>query len=809
MTVLIQDLRVAARRLVRSRGFAVTGALTLALSIAASVALFMVVNAILLRPLSYPASDRIVEIRHFAPGMNLPELGVSPSLAEFYRERSKSLASIAVVAEEQRTLTGGGQPQRVRVALATPEIFNVLGTPPMLGRAFSVSDTERGAAPVGILLHSMWLSRFGGDAGVIGRIVEIDGVATELVGVMPPDFRILDSEAELLLPLQLNATRGFGDFGNNRALARLSPGVDLNAARRELRALQRQIPERFPEISQKELEDAGWAVSLETLRHRMVSEVAPTLWLLFATTGLVLLIAAANVANLFLVRAESRSRELAVRTALGASRSQIALGFLTESLLLGVIAGVAAVPLAIAAVRFLVFRGAVELPRLQEVGVDAPVLAFAAVLSASTGVATGALALPTLLRQHAATVLRSGGRGSTVGRSNQRTRRLLIAAQVCLAYVLLVAAGLMLRSVIRLSDVEPGFQPDGVMAFDVNPGSTRDGTSTLAFYRQLLDEFASIPRVISVGATTGLPIKPAALGGGSVKIASQPLMPGQVAPAAMWQTVMDGYFATLRIPLLAGRAPERADVEQDRRVVWVNQTFARRFLAGRAIGERIRLGAESNWREVVGIVGDVRAFGLSEDVRPMAFLPLNPEVGPTPAVMQFVIRSNGKAGNLTAAVRAVVDRIDPEAPVTTARYLNDIVASSAAKASFTMLLFLLAAVVALILSIVGLYGVVSHIVSLRTPEIGVRLSLGAQPATVRAMILREGIGIAVGGIIVGLIAAVVLTRLLSSLLFGVSTHDPLTLLSAASLLIVVSALATYIPARRASRMDPLRALGAE
>lgn len=807
MTMLLEDLRFAARRLFRSPGFTAAGVITLALAMAASVAIFTVVNAVLLRPLPYRDPDRIVEIRHYAPGMNLPELGVSPGLAEFYRERSTTLKPIAVAAEGQRTLTGSGKPQRVRVEVTSPEIFSVLGTPPRLGRAFSASDAERGAPPVAILLDATWQSRFGADASVIGRTVEIDGITTEIVGVMPPDFRFPGAEADLLLPLRMVATGGFGDFGNNRALARLAPGVNLKSAQRQLKALQRQIPERFSEISQKELEGAGWDVSLETVRHRMVSEVEATLWLLFATTGLVLLIAVANVANLFLVRAEARSREFAVRTALGASRSQISLGFLTESLLLGVIAGAAAVPLAIGAVRFLILRGPVDLPRFQEVSVDASVLAFAGVLSMLAGISTGALALPTLLRHHAATVLRSSGRGSTAGRTSQRTRRLLIVAQVCLAYVLLVAAGLMLRSVSRLNDVDPGFQPAGVMAFDVSLGPM-DGGASAAIFRRLLDELAGTPGVVSVGATSGLPLKPAAMGGGSLEIASHPLAPGAVPPTAMWQTVMDGYFSTLRVPLLAGRAPERADVEQARPVAWVNETFARRFLANRVVGERIRLNSDSIWVEVVGVVGDVRAFGLSEDVQPTAFLPLNPNLGSTSEVMQFVIRSNDRAGNLTAAVRAALDRIAPDVPITAARYMDDLVASSAAKTSFAMLLFLLAAAVAFILSIVGLYGVVSHIVSLRTPEIGVRLSLGAQSAAVRAMILREGFGIAVGGILLGLVVSGALMRLLSSILFGVSAHDPLTLAVAAALLTAVSVLAAYLPARRASRMDPLKAMSA-
>lgn len=809
MTALLQDLRFAGRRLSRSFGFTAAGTITLSLAMAAIAAIFSIVNGVLLRPLPYVDSNRIVEMRHHAPGMGLPELGISPGLTKFYRESSKTLRPIAVFEEAERNVTGGKQPERVRTVIVTPEVFDVLGTRPALGRAFLATDADQGSPPVAILLNSIWESRFGGDPTVVGRNIEVDGIPTEIVGVMPADFRYPDSEGLLLLPLWVDPAGGFGDFGNGKTLARLADGADIHSARQELDALQRRIPERFGEISQAELQRAGWSVSLETMRHRMVSDVATTLWLLLATTGLVLLIAVANVANLFLVRAESRSREFAVRIAMGASRKQVARGFLAESLLLGVLAGVAAVPLAIGAVRLLVVGGAVDLPRLQEVSVDATVLVFAAVVSVLTGIATGALALPTVLRQHAATVLRSGGRGSTAGRRSQRTRRVLIAAQMSLAFVLLVAAGLMLQSVIQLHDVDPGFQPENVLATDVSLGATTDDQSAAVFYRQVLDELASVPGVVSVGATNGLPIKPAGLSGGSFEIASRPVQQGRVPPVAMWQYITDGYFATLSIPLLQGRPPDRTDVDEGRLVVWVNETFARRFLEGSALGERVRFGPDANWVEVVGVVGDVRAFGLSNDVRPAAFLPLSPKVGATPKTMQFVIRSSDAGGNLTAAFRAVVDRIDRDVPITTARYMEDILASSAARMSFTMLLFVLAAAVALILSIVGLYGVVSHVVSLRTAEIGVRVSLGAQPSAVRAMILREGLGIAIGGIVVGLIVAGMLMRLLSSILFGVSAHDPLTLASAAVLLTLVSVLATYFPARRATRMDPLKALTAE
>lgn len=806
METLLQDLRVALRRLRASPGFTGVATLTLALAIGANVAIFTVVNAVLLRPLPYPDAERIVWVHHHAPGLELEELETSVGLIEHYREGARTLTPMAGVVTRGRNLTGGDRPARVRVAEVTPELFDVLATRPALGRPFLASDVEEGAAAVAILTHAAWQSRFGGAPDIIGRRVEVDGRSTEIVGVMPPGFAFPEPETALLLPLRLDPALGFGTFGI-RGLARLAPGVELDAARRELAALQHRIPERFPEITADWLDRAGWSVSLEPLRDRVVGDAATTLWVLFGTVGLVLLVAGANVANLFLVRADARRREMAVRAALGASGGRIARTFLAESVLVGLPAGILGVLIAMAGVGLLVAHGPAELPRLHEVGVDGRVLAFAAALSVIAGLALGALPLPRLARQSSAALLRSGGRGSTAGRERHRARRLLIVSQMALALVLLVSAGLMLRSVARLHAVDPGFRAEGVLAVGVSLGDDAGRERAVAFYHRVLDEVAGLPGVASVGATNGLPIETSGTNGGSFRIESRPTADDELPPVAMWTAVTDGYFRTLGIPLLEGRAPVRSDAQGGRPVAWVNETFARRFLDGHALGERLRFGADTTWAEVVGVVGDVRAFGLDEEVPPMAYLPMTTTATATALeLMHLVVRTDGAPAALALAIRAAVDRVDPTVPLTTVRPMEEILASSLARTSFTMALLAVAAGLALVLGVVGLYGVISYIVSQRTTEFGIRIALGARPTAVRAMVLREGLALALAGVIVGLIAAVATTRLLASLLFEVSAHDPATFAAVAAVLTGVSLLATYVPARVATRVDPMRVL---
>jgi putative ABC transport system permease protein len=797
-----RELKLALRSLLRRPSFTIVATATLALGIGATVAIFTVVNSVVLRPLPYPDSERIVTIRHHAPGINLPELQSSTGLLHHYRASSTTLTRIAGYEMRQRNLTGSGQPERVRTVAVTPELFDTLAVRPAIGRAFEEADAREKSRPVGILSDGLWRSRFGADPAIVGRLVQADGEPMEIVGVMPRGFAFPDPNTGLMVPLWLDPARGFGTFGT-RTVARLAPGVPLETARQEIAALQRRIPERFPDLTQETLDRFRWSVTVDLLRDTVIRDIVKPLWILLASVGFVLLIAGANVVNLLLVRAESRKREVALRAALGGSRARIAAAFLSESTVLALAGGVFGSLIAAAGIQLLAAYGPAQLPRLHEISVDGVSLLFATLLSLLLAVAVGIAPLSGLARRSFAQVLRDGGRGVTTG-DRHLLRRLLIVGQVALALVLLVGSGLMLQSVSRLSRVDPGFRADGLLTAGVSIGSGSERARATAFYQRVLEEVASLPGVTSVGASNSLPIEGGGMNGSSFEIQSRRRAETDIPSVTMYQAVTAGYFETLGVPLIEGRFPTRED-DAPRPVVWVNQKFARDFLDGRAIGERIQL--EGNWLEIVGVVGDIRTFGLREDVRPVAYVPPTTPMRTVPLdVMQMVIRTTGSPATLAASLRPAVDRVDPSVPLMRIRTMEEIVESSFAQLSFTMTLMVIAAVLAVVLGLVGLYGVISYVVSQRTAEIGVRLALGARPGQVRTMVLRQGLGVALIGVGVGLVASIAATRVLGSLLFEVSGRDPVTFASVTALLIAVSALATYLPARRAANIDPLQAV---
>ena len=803
---MLNELRLALRALAHRRGFFAVAALTLALGIGANVAIFTVVHSVLLEPLPYPESDRIVLVRHHAPGLNLPDLENSAGTIEFYRESATKIGRMAAVDDRTRNLAGLTRPDRVTMVQVTPEYFDVFATRPALGRPFEESDVAGGAAPVLILLEPAWRARFGGDASVIGKTVLVDGASTEIVGVMPRGFVWHDADAVALMPLQLDPQRSFGTFGR-AGYARLAPGATLEEARQEISDLQRRITERFPEVTREFLDQAGWSVTVRPMKELLTEDIRTALWILLGTVGLVLLIAGANVANLFLVRAESRQREVAVRSALGAGPRRLATVFLAESLVLSGVGGGGGVLIAWAAVRTLVARGPSELPRLHEVGMDATVLGFALLL---TIVATVLLALVPLGRfagSISASALREGGRGNTAGRERHLVRQVLIAGQVALALVLLVGSGLMLRSAMRLRAVDPGFDAAGVLTVAVSPGRGASRTADVIFYQRVLDALAALPGVDATGAANSLPLELEGLNGSSFHVQSRPRTDDQLPPVAMYAAVTPGFFETLRVPLVTGRMLERRDHEGGLPVVLINRTFASRFFADNAVGERVRFGDDAEWAEIVGVVGDVRTFGLKEEIRPMAYMPMSTaNTSVSIELMKFVMRTSGEPAALIPAVRLAVERIDASVPVTSIRTLDDVLAASLAESTFTTLLLAIAAAVALILGVIGLYGVISYVVGQRTQEIGLRIALGAQPATVRRMVLRQGLGVTMAGVLAGLAAAIAVSRLLSSLLFEVSARDPITFGAVSALLVGVSLAATWLPARRAASVDPLVAL---
>jgi putative ABC transport system permease protein len=798
----LTELRLAARALAKRPGYACVASFTLALGIGASLAIFTVVNTVLIRPLPYPDSHRIVEVRHHAPGLNMPDLESSPGLIQRYRQSARTLTPMAAYSNRRLNLAGSGSPERVSAVAVTPELFDVLATRPILGRPFHDADARQGAPLVTILTYDMWQTRFGADPGAVGRSLQLDGRTAEVVGVMPRGFLFPSRDTRLLVPLPLDPKDGFGSFGIF-GLARVRPGVTLDAARNEVNQLQQRIPEWFPGLTKETLDGFHWSVTVEPLLDRVVNRVAPTLWILLGTVALVLLVAGANVANLFLVRAESRQREIAVRAALGASRGRIAGTFLAESVVLALIGGTIGLLLSAAGTRLLVAYGPAQLPRLHEVRMDARVFLFAAALSALTALALGMLPAVRLARRSFATAIREPGRGVTAGRDRHRVRQLLIVAQVAMALVLLVASGLMVRSAARLNAIDPGFRPDGLLVVGVSLGDERDRARAVTFYHQVLDGMARVPGVTAVGGASNLPIAATGLNGASFKIRSRPRPENQVLPVTFYSAVTAGYFETLGVPLLEGRAPELADAANARPVAWVNQTCAREFLGGHAIGESIHL--QDPWLEIVGVVGDMRTMGLREPVRPMVYVPPS-NAAASLDVLYSVIRTSSAPASLAPALRTAVDRVNASVPLTTLQTMTEIVAASVVQASFTLTLLAIAAGIALALGVVGLYGAISYIVSDRTAEIGIRVALGASPAAVRAMVLRQGLGVALAGIAVGLWVASLTTRLMGSLLFEISPRDPITFGTVACVLVAVSALAILVPARRAAGIDPLNAL---
>jgi predicted permease len=807
---LVRETRFAIRALVRAPVFTAAAVGTLGLGVGGTVAIFTVVNAVLLRPLAYPDADRVVAVTHHAPGWGFPEIANSPGTINFLSERGDFFSAIAGYRSDARNLLGGPQPERVALISVQPSIFDVLQTPPILGRPFLQSDAEEGAPAVAILTGAAWRSRFGADPAVIGRRIELDGVSTEVVGVMPPDFSFGDPRAVALVPFPSGPNGPFGAFGM-RAVARLAPGIDLDAAQQRASELQSQLPERFPELTAEFLQQAGWAISVQRLQDQLVGEeVASALWVVLATVGFLLLIACANVANLFLVRAESRQKELAVRAAMGASSTRIASGFLHEALLLGASGGLAGVLLAWSGVELLVARGPSSLPRLHEVRLDPASLAFAAAVSLAASLALGAL--PMLRSASAALprMLRDGGRGITEGRDRHRARRLLVTAQLALALMLLVGSGLMLRTFDRIRSVDPGLDPSDVLTMGLYVGENRPAAEVVRFYRRVADAIGALPGVAHVGLSQRIPLGGGSAFASSFDVEGEP-RPEDALPSTVWYKMIGAeYLEALRIRLLEGRALTRADEEDDAPVVLVNRTFAE-LLGGSAVGKAIRFEEDgSDYLRVVGVVGDVREEGLREDVRPWVYLPLGRSTPALPvAGVQVLVRMSPGTDAPVAAIRDAVERTDPAVPITSVRTMDEVMSQSVAQTSFTMVLLGIAASVALFLGAVGLFGVISYVVGQRTREIGVRIALGAARADIRSMVFRQGAGVIGAGVLLGLAGSLALTRAMRAILFGVSATDPVTFLGAPLLLVVTAALATWLPARRAARVDPIEALRGE
>jgi predicted permease len=813
MSSVPATFRSLLRGLRRSPGFLLVAVITLGVGIGANAAIFSVVDAVVIRPLPYPEPDRLVGVWNDAPGINSRHFEHSTGSYALYRRENRVLADLGIYSEGSVTLTGRQSPERLGATAATGSIFSVLRVPPAHGREIQEADEKPGAEKVAVLSDPLWRSRFGGDLKALGAMVRIDGVEHRIVGVMPPGFRFPSPETELWVPMTIDhAKLEAGNF-NYRGIGRLRPGISTQRAARELSVLVWRIPEVYSdgEINRGMLEQAKFTVLVNPLRDDVVGNVERVLWVLLGSVACILLIACANVANLFLVRAEGRQREVAVRTALGATRGDVARLFLGESLALALLGGALGLALAGAGVRLLAALRPQGIPRLEEIAVDGRVLLFTLLLSVLAGLLCGGLAALRYGRPALVPALKEGGRGGTGGRERHRARNVLVVAQVALALVLLVGSGLMVKSFWRLRGVDPGFDSHSVLALrlDLPEAVYPTTTVTLGFVRQLLDRVRALPGVAGAATVDPLPLS----GDDSTSAYTMedfPVRPDEVPPLLGTRFVSPGYFQAMGIPVIAGRAFDRLD--PSRREVVISHGLAERFWKGQSpIGKRLTAGmkAEPLWYTIVGVVGDVHDRGLEEKPAESIYFPMvrfDAKEEWAPRSFFLVVRGQVDPAALVAPIRGVIRELDPNLPLSRVGPMREMVARSMARTSFTMLLLVIAAAVALLLGAVGIYGVISYVVGQRKREIGVRMALGAQRRDISRMVLREGLAVTLTGVAIGLAFALAVTRLMIALLYGVTPTDPATFVAVPVLLAAVSLFASWMPARRAAAVDPQEAI---
>ncbi|MCG8455013.1 MAG: ABC transporter permease [Holophagales bacterium] len=805
------------RRLVRSPGFAAVSLATLALGIGATIAVFAVVRGVLLKPLPYPEPERLVGLWHEAPGLGFDLVNQSPALHLTYREQGEVFEDVGMWDNAEVSVTGLDQPEKVEAMRVTEGTLQILGARPVLGRVFAPEDDQHEAPPTVILGHGYWRQRFGGDPEVLGQDLRIDGVPREIIGVLPAGFRVLDHPASVYLPFRFDPEQiRMGNF-SFQGLARLKPGQGIDEANAEAGRLIPVATENYPGgLTLQHLEEARFGPRVHALEVDVIGDVGSTLWVLLGTVGLVLLIACANVANLFLVRAESRQLEVAVRRALGADRRAVLWEPMSESLLLAAAGGLAGLGLAELGLRLLRYLGPQGLPRLQEIAIDSQVILATVGLSLLAGVVLG---LAPALRKGGAgltATLREGGRGATDGKARFHARSALVVAQIALALVLLVGSGLLVRSVEALRQVEPGFQnPGDVLTLRLRlPGAEiEDQTAVPVFYETLASKLAAVPGVSSVGVSSSITMD----GWDSndvLYVEDFPVAEGQLPPIRRYKWIGGGYFDTLGNPVVAGRAIHWDDVRSRSKSVVVTENLARELWdePSLAIGKRVRQDPEGPWREIVGVVGNVHDDGVDQDPVAVVYWPLaveefwDEELWVARSVV-FALRSERAAGpQLLRDVQQVVWGENANLPLANVRTLEEILDRSMARTSFTLVMLGLAAGVAVLLGFVGIFGVTSYAAAQRTREIGVRLALGAQRGDVRRLVLRQALLLAMAGIGIGLLAASFLTRTMTTLLFGVEALDPTTYAAVTVLLVGIVLAASYFPAWRAGRLDPIRAL---
>ena len=798
MDTFIQDLRFGIRTLLKNRGFTVVAVIALALGIGANTAIFSVVNGILLRPLPYQDADRIMTVLYEG------RMPVAPANFFDWKEQNQVFEHIAAAQYWQPNLSGEDRPEQLWALQLTADMFNLLGVKPALGRTFLSNEDQPGNEHVAVLSHRIWQRKFGGDPAIVGRTITLDGASYEVIGVMPPDFRFAPfwaTRAELWTPLNLAPRMNDRRGSSLRVFARLKTGITREQAQAEMTAIKQRLEQQYPE-SKTEL-----SLSVDPLHEIVVGKVRPALLVLFGAVSFVLLIACANVANLLMARSTARQKEIAIRTALGATRPRVIRQLLTESMLLSLTGGVLGLLLALWGVKTLVALSPDNLPRVDAISLDSSVLYFTLAVSLLTGLIFG---LAPALQSSSLDLnesLKEGGRSSTEGARRNRVRRLLVVAEMALALVLLIGGGLMIRSFLRIQAIDPGFNPHNVLTFVVSLAGSQHSTrpQRIAFFDQLLNRIEALPSVESASAINHLPLAGDIWGLGFT-IEGRPVPPPSERLAAIYRIVRPNYFRTMGARIIRGRDFTERDTKDSPGVVIINESFARRYWPDEeALGKRIVVtDGDPIPREIVGVVKDLKQNDWTAEPGREMYLPHYQSA--EPRYLTLVVRSAADPSGLVAAMQSEVWAIDKNLPVSQIMTLEQAISDSVGQQRFNMLLLGIFAGLAMILAAIGIYGVMSYSVTQRTHEIGIRMALGASRNDVLWMIVKQGITLTAIGVSLGLAGAFILTRLMSSLLYSVSATDPVTFAVIPLLLTGVALGACFVPALKATRVDPMIAL---
>jgi putative ABC transport system permease protein len=802
---MLTDLRYALRTLIKSPAFSTIAIVTLGLAIGANSAVFSVVNAVLLRPLPYAHSEQLVRV--FG---SQPQLALAPTApANFleWKEQNEVFERIATYIGQGFNLTGGDKPERVIGTRVSSDLFQLLGVQPALGRAFTDEEDQTGHGQVVILSHEFWQSRFGGDPNTLRQTITLNEQPYTVIGIMSPGFAFPDTRTQVWTPVAFNPVeRATRDTNFIDVIARLKPDRSIEQARAHMTTLAQRQAEHYPKTN------AGIGAKVISLHEQTVGEVRPMLVVLLGAVAFVLLIACANIANLLLARAAARQKEMAIRGALGASRSRVVRLLLTESVVLAMLGGAVGLLFAIWSLDLLVSLRPVNLPRLAEIGINRTVFIFTLAISVVTGIVFGLVPALQASKPDLNETLKESGRSATGSPRRHQMRALLVVSEVALSLVLLVGAGLMMRSFARLLAVDPGFKPDHVLtAFVSLPVSKYPKREEqAAFFERLIERLRNLPGVSSASVVTDIPL----FGGSSTgfEIDGRPAPLPTQRPLTDYRMISVDYFTSMGMRLVKGRAFSRHDTEDAPGVVIINETMAARFFPGEdPIGKRIGLsGNPKDWREIVGVVGDVRNYGVDADVKPEAYVPFFQNapgyLAGVASAMNVMVRSTNDPSALTAALRVQVQALDKDQPISEIRTMEWYLSESMAQRRFNMLLLAAFAGLALALAAVGIYGVIAYTVTQRTHEMGIRIALGARGGDILKLIFAHAMVTTLAGIIIGLGAALGLTRLLQNLLYQVTPTDPFVFGTITLLLLLVAMVATYIPARRAMKVDPITAL---